>query len=104
MANLAWASLADASVDRATAIAEAEPLLKEAVKRCARNANVQFYMGQLLKAQGKAQEAVRYFEKAVELDARHAEAAREARLLSMRSEKEAAASRKGSGLSKLFKS
>jgi curved DNA-binding protein CbpA len=102
-ASLAWAMMADPKFDRKEAKEKAKNLLDQALQAPRPSANVHFYMAQLLKADDQMDEALLHFRRAVKLDPKHSEAAREARLLEMRKEKTKSSEDTKNPLSKLFK-
>lgn len=94
-ANYAWSMIVDASFDRREAMKLAQPLLEQAIDKAPsfqsldkkKLARYHFYLGRLLREQGKLVSAKERFESAVELDAGLTEAATELRLIEARTKK-----------------
>ncbi len=99
-AYLAWAMFSDASFDRKEVERRCPGLIKEALEKSGKNAQVNYFAGCIYKGLGKIADAQQQFELALVRDKKHADAQRELRLLDMRkkSEKE-----EGGLLSRLFK-
>lgn len=86
-AHLEWSKLADPHVDRQSALDHALPILQEAVKAHREDPTMHFYLGRLLRELGEPRKALEHFKVAQRLDPKYADAAREARLTTMRLEK-----------------
>lgn len=103
-AQFGWATFADPNRDRAAALEEALPLIRDALAGDGKNPTIHYYMGQILKTQGDTKNALHHFKQALRLDAKHTDAEREVRLLELRQNKQKSDGDSGSSrLSRLFK-
>ncbi|MBK8013160.1 MAG: DnaJ domain-containing protein [Deltaproteobacteria bacterium] len=101
-AHFAWALFADPRSERASATEKAYILLLDAVRVAGKDSTIRTYLGQVLKAQDRAKEALTHFKEAVAIDPKNAEAQREIRLLTQRLEKSKETQKKP-GLGRFFK-
>lgn len=67
--------------------AAARKIIEEALKSRPKSVEGHYFLGQIYKAEGLAEEAEKHFHQVLELDPRHIEAQREVRLMAMRKEK-----------------
>jgi tetratricopeptide (TPR) repeat protein len=101
-ASYGWSWFSDAKMARKEAIPVALKALKDATDLDKNEPNVWFWYGRVLKEKGDLKEARRCFEICVRMMPKHADAAREIRLMEMREAKGEGDDKK-SALSKLFK-
>lgn len=102
-ASLAWSMFADSKYDREEALTRGYSLILEALETKSSSATTHYYAGQILKAKQQPKDALFHFQRAVELDPKHADAAREVRLMELRNAKEQEAKESSNPLRKLFK-
>jgi curved DNA-binding protein CbpA len=84
----AWAMFADPTFDREDAMRRSPELLREAIKRSPKSAQLHVWLGEVLKASDRPKEALEHFRTALKLDPKQVEAGREVRLLDGRAKKE----------------
>jgi len=83
-----WAKLKATVRDRGAPVDDLINHLRQAEEMSPNSVRVHFYLGQLLKRDGKESEALTHFKKVLEVNPRHIEAAREVRIMEMRKSKE----------------
>jgi tetratricopeptide (TPR) repeat protein len=87
-AAYAWTLFADVSYDREEGPKKAREIMTEAVRLAPKNAQVHFWMGQILKNEDKLKEALHHFKAAHALDPKNVDAEREVRLIESRAKKD----------------